>query len=98
MDWIRAVCTEYNCHIVNSYKVPKAWFAECLERFRVKNTRCKPLWQRTTESLEAEWGVHNVLYRLGIFRNRTKDVDLNFPQRWDWLYRIVWALTKWIAR
>ena len=53
---------------------------------------------RSSESLEAEWGVHNVLYRLGIFRSRTKDVGLNFPQKWGWVYRMVWALTKWIAK
>lgn len=29
-----------------------------------------------------EWRVHNLLYSFGIERNRTKDVDLDYPQKW----------------
>lgn len=29
-----------------------------------------------------EWRTYNLLYSLGIFRNRTKDVDLNIEHKW----------------
>ena len=32
---------------------------------------------RSLDSLRVEWTVHNILYELGIEKNRTKDVDLN---------------------
>lgn len=32
---------------------------------------------RTIESMRIEWTIHNILYELGIEKNRTKDVDLN---------------------
>ena len=36
--------------------------------------------KRTNSSLIKEWFVHNVLYNLHLFREHTKDVDLNYPQ------------------
>ena len=33
--------------------------------------------ERTIESMKIEWCVHNILYDVGIERDRTKDVDLN---------------------
>lgn len=94
----RYTCTVTNCHIKNSSAVPKRQFTEALWGLRYREVWCQALWLRSLKSLEAEWGVHNVLYRLGLFRSHTKDLDLNYPQRWSWLYRITWALTKWIAR
>ena len=29
-----------------------------------------------------EWAAHNMLYNLNIQRERTKDVDLDYPQKW----------------
>lgn len=95
---LQYTCTVTNCHIENSYAVSKEQFAEALFMLRQREVWNRALWLRPLKSLEAEWGVHNVLYRLGLFRSHTKDVDLNYPQRWSWLYRITWALTKWIAR
>lgn len=95
---LQYTCTRTNCHIEDSCRIPKEQFAPVLKDLRFRNNGCWALWVRSLESLEAEWGVHNVLYRLGLFRSHTKDVDLNYPQRWSWLYRITWALTKWIAR
>ena len=36
--------------------------------------------KRTDKSLIKEWRVHNVLYNLHLFREHTKDVDLDYPQ------------------
>lgn len=32
---------------------------------------------RTIESMRVEWTVHNLLYGLGLYQDRTRDVDLN---------------------
>jgi hypothetical protein len=29
-----------------------------------------------------EWAAHNLLWDLNIYRSRTKDIDLNYPQKW----------------
>ena len=34
-------------------------------------------WNRSKNSLQNEWFVHNLLYRLGIETNRTRDVDFD---------------------
>lgn len=37
---------------------------------------------RSLKSLCLEWYAHNLLYKWHIKRERTKDVDLNYPQTW----------------
>ena len=44
---------------------------------------------RSNYSLSCEWAVHNALYKLGLFRSHTKDVDLNYPCRLEWLYIVL---------
>ena len=34
------------------------------------------------KSLCREWACHNAAYSLGIRRGKTKDVDLDYPQKW----------------
>lgn len=38
--------------------------------------------KRTVSSMTREWKSHNILYDLHICRKRTKDVDLEYPQKW----------------
>ena len=38
--------------------------------------------KRSIKSYVREWRAHNRLYALGIFRSRTKDVDLNVNEKW----------------
>lgn len=42
-------------------------------------------------SLVNEWACHNICYRLGIFIDRTKDVDLDYGKPWyiNMLYNII---------
>jgi len=35
------------------------------------------VWQRTVSSMEREWLLHNIAYRLGFMRGSAKHVDLN---------------------
>lgn len=39
---------------------------------------------RSITSMLREWRSHNLLYSLGLFRSRVKDVDLNTVHQW-WL-------------
>ena len=38
--------------------------------------------KRTLKSYLREWCGHNLLYKFNIVKDRTKDVDLNFPNKW----------------
>lgn len=51
---------------------------------------------RSNFSLINEWCVHSLLYRLGIARERTKDCDLNWPQKW--YIRTAYTVAGLIAR
>ncbi len=35
------------------------------------------LWERTTESMEAEWSIHNLFYQLDYEKERSSDVDFD---------------------
>ena len=56
------------------------------------------IWQRSMRSLRAEWMVHNACYRLHILRSHTADVDLNYPNRIEWLYRLLAPLASLIIK
>lgn len=91
MDYL---ITEDNVHIVDSYKTSKYKFEHTLLVIKGLYPSCN-VWQRTMLSLRREWATHNLLYALHLFRSRTKDVDLNFPCKYEWLYNIVGAFA-WI--
>lgn len=42
-------------------------------------------------SLVNEWACHNICYRLGIYKERTRDVDLDYGKPWyiNILYNII---------
>lgn len=73
--------TRDNIHLIDSWKVPKRRFVRELARIRYIHPECE-VWRRSERSLEREWAVHNLLYSLGLFRSRTKDCDLDWPQKW----------------
>lgn len=68
----------YNTHIENSYLLTQRksientvdWIVEA------RNIRKLPI-TRTNQSYTREWLGHNRLYKLGIKKQNTKDVDLN---------------------
>lgn len=46
------------------------------------------VWIRSNASLLREWKAHNLLYDLHLFREHTKDVDFEYPQKW--YTRVAW--------
>lgn len=93
---VKSTVTENNIHIKDSYAVPKKNFGRILTRIHVLHPDCK-VFERKMICLEHEWATHNFCYMCGLWRDRTKDVDLNVPMPWykEWAYFIVGALV-WI--
>lgn len=73
--------TKNNLHIPDSWIYSKHNFRDILKAIREEHPD-SDVWERSDGSLCREWATHNLLYALGIARERTKDVDLNYPQKW----------------
>lgn len=71
----------YNLHIEDSYQASKKDFRPFLETTRT-NHPWSEIWNRSIGSMCREWAANNLLYAPHIFRSHTKDVDLNYPQKW----------------
>mgnify|MGYP003296888632 CR=1 FL=1 len=74
---------ELNIHIEDSYQVKTKkemeailWIVEGASFNRgISYARKRASWIR-------EWKAHNLLYKLGLFKSRTKSVDLNENESW----------------
>lgn len=67
--------------VVNSYQVTDRYrIKEILFDFHLEHLDIK--FNRSVKLLIKEWVTHNRLYKLGIKRDRTKDVDLEYNQKW----------------
>lgn len=83
--------SESNIHIKDSYQITsRSEMKEMLYAIQHKYPECKSF-KRSYGSLIAEWRTHNRLYRWGYKRQRTGDVDLNYPLKWyvEFAYRIL---------
>ena len=65
----------------SSFAVPKGDFERELKAIRAAHPECL-VWKRSLLSLKLEWAAHNAFHAFGIFRSRTGDADLNWPQPW----------------
>lgn len=73
--------SDSNLHIENSYKIKNCQDMDyILNDIRKGYGNLKILKNRDNKSLIEEWGAHNLLYNMGLFKSHTKDVDLNYPQ------------------
>lgn len=81
--------------LIDSYAVQKSKYGRELQRIRNLHPSL-PLWQtRSVRSMRCEWAAHNLLYNLGIKRDKTKDCDLNFTN--EWYMRIAYAVFGTVA-
>ena len=72
----------YKMTIFDSCLVPSKNFLTELNEVKNKTAIC-PLWdKRSMWSLRCEWAVHNLCYKLKIKRDKTKDVDFEYEQKW----------------
>lgn len=68
-----------NCKIIDSYKITdKQVMLDFIDELREKY---KEFQVRTSLSYYREWKAHNTLYKLGLFKSHTKDVDLNIDEK-----------------
>lgn len=73
------VCTitNDNINIKDSYQITsKDLMIDTLTKIKYVYPSCETF-NRKESDLIHEWRAHNRLYRLGLFRSHTKDVDLN---------------------
>ena len=77
------IVTPNNIHIDDSSLFPRDLFNDKLFVIRRDHAAdCLVLQNRTDRSLRREWAVHKACYWLHIARERTRDVDLEWPQPW----------------
>ena len=72
--------TENNIHIFDSYLVSKKDFKTILKTIASENETNNVVLNRSIFSMEMEWSTHNFLFCLNIEKERTKDVDFEYPQ------------------
>ena len=65
-----------NIHIIDSYKVKEENIMYYLREFKERIGK-DFTYKRSLEDMEIEWVAHNILYKMGICKTRTKDVDIN---------------------
>ena len=87
IDDFNITISENNIHIEDSYKVrSRRRIKEILYDLRTyldwKDIINTPADFRSDRSFMREWITHNNLYVLHFERERTKSVDLNYPQKW----------------
>lgn len=72
-----------NTTIIDSFKVKNpSDMRSVIYLIRNKAPEGYAIDKRRISSMVHEWRVHNLLYNLGIFKNRTKDVDFESNQSW----------------
>ena len=76
------IVSDNNIYINNSYSYSKKSFSTVYSVLRSLYPDNAVLVNRSDYSLSCEWATHNLLYDLHIFRARTANVDLNYPQKW----------------
>ena len=91
MESYKVVVSDNNIRIENGYLLRGRSFGFILNCIRESEPN-EVTANRSNYSLSCEWAVHNALYKLGLFRSRTKDVDLKYPCRLEWLYIILGSI------
>lgn len=91
------IITDKSLQIRESYRYGKKDMIPSLRLIHA-NYPHSDIWRRNMRSLRAEWMVHNACYRLHILRSHTADVDLNYPNRAAWLYRLLTPLASLIIK
>ena len=72
---------ENRIKLIDSYMMSKNEFIAALDEIR-KLYPSHVAFKRSRRSMILEWEAHNFLYWLGIKKDKTADVDLEYPQTW----------------
>lgn len=80
---IKATLSSNNTHIEDSYKIKSIDdMQNILWELQLRVSNRMAINKRGIWSMTHEWRAHNLLYSLGIQRDRTKSVDLDINQPW----------------
>ncbi len=69
-------------HIDESWNISKYDFDKILDEIVKSHPDNQVLLNRKRWHIKLEWAVHNALYKFHIFPSHTKEVDINYPQKW----------------
>jgi len=82
-----------NINIKDSYKINNRLVMRMiLDVLRNEVKEESPFDKRSIGGMVREWVAHNNLYKLGYKKDRTCNVDLNYPQKW-YVPIIYWILS-----
>lgn len=85
----KPIIQKNNIHIENSYLCSKYNMKYMLNLIKKENPN-HVVFKRSMFSLIMEWTVHNFLYTINYKKDRTKDVDLNYPcDKPEWVYCVL---------
>lgn len=95
---MKILVSGYNIQIENSFKVSKSDFEPIINQIKNDLPDHPVSKNRSLKSIKKEWAVHNLLYKLGIARTRTKDLDINYPLKsWEsFVYFVFGPCCHWI--
>lgn len=75
--------SEHNINVQDSYRfIKRSDINKILDSIHRFEDDSLVFANRERWSLASEWRVHTRLYKLGLWKSRTKDVDLNWPIKW----------------
>lgn len=85
--------------LIDSCFVHKDKFELELNVIRYNHPTCR-LWKRSIGSLRREWAAHVLAYNLGIRRDKTADVDLDYEPKWyhNLAYWVVGNIALWVIK
>jgi hypothetical protein len=87
---VRYILTDNELKIFDSYTYPGRDFREILKHISTVNPGANVFRHRTICGMCLEWATHNFLYKLNVNRDETKDVDIEYPQKW--YFRILYPI------
>ena len=91
---MRYTITPTNIPLKSSFEVRKKDFERELLAMRGAHPESL-VWNRSIKSLKRKWAAHNAFHALGVYREKTADVDLDWPQ--GWLMRVGYEIVGWVV-
>lgn len=70
-----------NVHINNSYTINKSDIAAWVKLIKEAGIKNGYIYPRSESSWIREWKAHNLLFKMGIYPERTRDVDLELNEK-----------------
>ena len=88
--------SQNNIQIEDSYQISKLEFEDILQQIWIDLPKHVVVKNRSLNSVEREWAVHNFCYKIGIYKTRTKHLDINYPLSWK--ETLVYSCFGWICK